>query len=125
LPKQLIDVKALMGDTSDNYPGVRGIGEKTAFKLVQQYGSVEGILENIESLTKAQRNKITQQIDMLHLSKKLAAIYCSIPIQLHMEDARLNIDDEKVKAAFQELELRGLDALFDKVLTSVSCFKRS
>jgi 5'-3' exonuclease len=116
-PKQLIDVKALMGDASDNYPGVRGIGEKTAFKLVQQFGSIEEILENIESLTKAQRHKITEQLDMLHLSKKLAAIYCRIPIQLNMEEARLNIDEEKVQAAFQQLELRGLDTLLDKVLT--------
>lgn len=92
-PHQLIDVKALMGDASDNYPGVRGIGEKQAFKLIQQYGSIEGIIENFANLTKAQQQKITEHFDSLYLSRKLAAIYCDIPIPLRLEEARW--DDER------------------------------
>ncbi|MFB1080872.1 5'-3' exonuclease H3TH domain-containing protein [Jeotgalibacillus sp. JSM ZJ347] len=80
-PRQFIDVKGLMGDTSDGYPGVKGIGEKTAFKLIKEFGSIEGILENIERLTPGQRNKIIQDQDMLHLSRKLAEIYCEVPIE--------------------------------------------
>lgn len=87
-PQQLIDVKALTGDPSDNYPGVRGIGEKQAVKLVQQYGSIEGIIENLANLTKAQQQKITTHLDLLHLSRKLAAIHCNIPIHLRLEEAK-------------------------------------
>ena len=67
-PAQIIDMKGLMGDPSDNYPGVRGIGEKTAMKLVQEYGSVDGILANLDGLSKSVRTKIENDLDMLHLS---------------------------------------------------------
>lgn len=56
-PRQVIDMKGLMGDASDNYPGVRGIGEKTALKLVQEYGTIEGILDNLDKLTPSVRKK--------------------------------------------------------------------
>ncbi|AJD91251.1 5'-3' exonuclease [Jeotgalibacillus malaysiensis] len=79
-PEQFIDVKGLMGDTSDGYPGVKGISEKTAFKLIKEYGSIDGILNNIEKLTPGQRKKITQDQEMLHLSRKLAEIYCDVPL---------------------------------------------
>ena len=62
-------MKGLMGDTSDNYPGVRGIGEKTAVKLIQEYESVEGILANLDSLTKGVRTKIEADLEMLDLSR--------------------------------------------------------
>lgn len=110
-PAQMIDLKALMGDTSDNYPGVRGIGEKTAIKLLQQYDSVEGILENLNSLTKAQRSKIEQDYDMLHLSRKLAKIHCEVPINCSLDEALIVINEEKVLAKFQELEFKGLDKM--------------
>lgn len=80
-PQQFIDVKGLMGDTSDGYPGVKGIGEKTAFKLIKEFGSIDGILQNMEKLTPGQRNKITQDQEMLHLSRKLAEIYCDVPLE--------------------------------------------
>lgn len=57
-PRQVVDLKGLMGDASDNYPGVRGIGEKTALKLVQEYDSIEGILENLDQLTPSVRKKL-------------------------------------------------------------------
>lgn len=107
-PQQMIDVKALMGDSSDNYPGVRGIGEKTALRLVQHFQNVEGIVSNLENLSKAQRMKIEQDVEMLHLSRKLAEIKCDVPVSCSLDDALLQIDRKKVLEKFVELELRGL-----------------
>jgi 5'-3' exonuclease len=104
LPHQLVDVKALMGDASDNYPGVRGIGEKTALKLVQQYGSIEGIVENMHKLTKAQQQKISEHLDLLYLSRKLAAIYCDLPIDLRLEEARWDGDKASIEQAVKLFE---------------------
>lgn len=102
-PQQLIDVKALMGDASDNYPGVRGIGEKQAFKLIQQYGSIEGIIENLANLTKAQQQKITTHLDLLHLSRKLAAIHCNIPIQLELEEAKWHDERKRFREVLEAI----------------------
>ncbi|UXR73047.1 5'-3' exonuclease [Staphylococcus sp. IVB6238] len=79
-PKQLIDVKAFMGDTADGYPGVKGIGEKTAIKLIQQYGSVENVITHVESLTPGQQKKIQTDMENLMKSKQLAEIICDVPI---------------------------------------------
>lgn len=79
-PQQLIDIKAFMGDSADGYPGVKGIGEKTALKLIQTYGSVENVLSNIEQLTPGQRKKIEADKYNLTLSKKLAEIYTDVPL---------------------------------------------
>src|SRR5690606_10761174 len=68
-PSQVIDLKGFMGDTSDNYPGVKGIGEKSALKLLQEYETVEGVLANLERLPKGVRAKIEANLDMLHLSR--------------------------------------------------------
>lgn len=111
-PRQMIDLKALMGDTSDNYPGVKGIGEKTAVKLLQQYEHVEGILSNLDQLSKANRSKIEQDLEMLHLSRKLAEIKCDVPVDCNLGEATLKIDKEKVLNIFSEFELRGLQRLF-------------
>ncbi|WP_394219292.1 5'-3' exonuclease H3TH domain-containing protein [Halobacillus trueperi] len=105
-PQQMVDLKALMGDSSDNYPGVKGIGEKTALKLLLKYGSIEGILENIEELTKGQRTKIEDNLDMLHLSRKLAAIHCEADVDCSLEEALFYINDEKMSAKFNELEFK-------------------
>lgn len=67
-PAQVIDLKGFMGDTSDNYPGVKGIGEKTATKLLTEYGTVEGVIENLHLLPKGVRAKIEADLDMLHLA---------------------------------------------------------
>lgn len=107
-PQQMIDVKALMGDPSDNYPGVKGIGEKTALKLIREFEHVEGVLSNLERLPKGQRTKIEQDLEMLYLSRKLAAIHCEVPIQYSLNEARLKIDREKVIHKFEEVEFKGL-----------------
>ncbi|MFT4414149.1 5'-3' exonuclease [Fredinandcohnia humi] len=108
-PEQMVDLKALMGDTSDNYPGVRGIGEKTALKLLQQFESIEGILENVETLSKAQKTKIKEDLEMLHLSRKLARIHCEVPISCNLDEASIKINRDKVFEKFSELEFKGLD----------------
>src|SRR5690606_11641220 len=74
-PKQMIELKAIMGDSSDNYPGVRGVGEKTALKLLKQFGSLDEILANLDQLTKAQRTKFETDLEMVQLCRKLAEIY--------------------------------------------------
>lgn len=79
-PKQLIDIKAFMGDSADGYPGVKGIGEKTAMKLIQQYDSVENVIEHISELPAGQQKKINDHIEDLHLSKQLAEIFTDVPI---------------------------------------------
>ncbi|MGG3281981.1 5'-3' exonuclease [Paenibacillus solani] len=111
-PKQVIDVKGLMGDTSDNYPGVRGIGEKTAVKLIQEYESVEGILANLDSLTKGVRTKIEADMDMLHLSRALAEIHCEVPMECELDLCRLNVDHDRALSKLEELEMKSLGYLF-------------
>lgn len=105
-PSQLVDVKALMGDSSDNYPGVKGIGEKTAIKLIKEYSSIEGILDNLDKLTKGQRTKIEADLEILHLSRKLAEINCEVPVECALEDAKLTIEKPRVLEKFQELEFK-------------------
>lgn len=111
LPRQVIDVKGLMGDTSDNYPGVRGIGEKTAMKLIQEYETIEGILENMDYLTKSVRNKIEADLEMLHLSRALAAIHCEVPVDCDLELCLLEIDHERILSKLEELEMKSLSHL--------------
>lgn len=110
-PTMLIDVKALMGDSSDNYPGVKGIGEKTAFKLVAQYKSIEGILNNLSQLTKSQKSKIENDLEMLHLSRELAEINCSAPLECLIEDIVFKLDEDKALTMLKELELKGIYTL--------------
>ncbi|KYH14499.1 5'-3' exonuclease [Staphylococcus kloosii] len=81
-PKQLIDIKAFMGDSADGYPGVKGIGEKTATKLIQQYGSVENVIAAIDELTAGQQKKINADLANLKISKTLAQIHTEVPLNI-------------------------------------------
>jgi len=119
-PRQMIDLKALMGDPSDNYPGVKGIGEKTALKLLQEFNHVEGIIANLEMLSKSNKTKIEQDLEMLHLSRLLAEIKCDVPVSCALEEAGLRIEKEKALNKLLELELRGLQRLlpFDEAFVS-------
>ena len=110
-PRQMVDLKALMGDSSDNYPGVKGIGEKTALKLLLEYEHIEGILSNLDKLPKGNRTKIESDMEMLHLSRKLAEIHCEVPVSWDLAEAELKIDKEKILEKFSELELRGLQSM--------------
>ncbi|WP_409301286.1 5'-3' exonuclease H3TH domain-containing protein [Peribacillus sp. SCS-155] len=110
-PRQMIDLKALMGDPSDNYPGVKGIGEKTALKLLIQYESIDGILENLHALSNAQRAKIEVAVEMLHLSRKLAEIKCDVPIFCSLENAVYRYDRDKVVKMAKEYEFKSLQRI--------------
>ncbi|GGF85152.1 5'-3' exonuclease [Paenibacillus aceti] len=107
-PRQIIDMKGLMGDASDNYPGVRGIGEKTALKLVQEYDSVEGILANLDGLSKSVRTKIENDLDMLHLSRQLAEIRCDVELECSIEACCFELNPALVISKFEELEMASI-----------------
>lgn len=110
-PAQIIDIKGLMGDTSDNYPGVRGIGEKTAHKLIQEHGSIEGLLANLDAVSKTIRVKIEADLDMLHLSRDLATIRCDAPVSAALEGCCWSYDRVSVLRKFEELEFKSLLSL--------------
>ncbi|QNK89032.1 5'-3' exonuclease [Sporosarcina sp. resist] len=96
-PIQFIDTKAFTGDTSDGYPGVRGIGPKTALKLIKEYGSVEGVIQSLHELTPAIRKKIEEEMDMLLLSKKLAEIHCELKMDDPIETLKIPVYDGVVR----------------------------
>ena len=88
-PHQIIDFLALIGDSSDNIPGVKGIGEKTAQPLIEAYGSVEGIYENLHAITRdTVRNKLSDGRDLAFLSKELVTIHTEVPLPTHLEDCK-------------------------------------
>ena len=108
-PKEFIHVKALMGDTSDNIPGVAGIGEKSAFSLIAQYKSLDNLYENIEELKGAQKTKIEAGKDMAYLSYKLAEIDVNVPMELDFEDMlQKEYDNDALCDLCSELELKTL-----------------
>lgn len=110
-PSQMIDLKGLMGDSADNYPGVKGIGEKTATKLLQEYGTIDELLINIEKLAKGVQTKINANLNMLHLSRELAAIKCDVPVSCSLEDAIWEYDRFEVKDKLEALQFRSLAKL--------------
>jgi len=115
-PAQIIDVKGLMGDTADNYPGVKGIGEKTAHKLIQQFGTIDELLINLDQISPTIKKKIEENLEMLHLSRKLATIHCEAPLEeLDDEACRWCIDRELVLTKFNELEFGSLSKLIDNL----------
>lgn len=107
-PRQVIELKGLTGDTSDNYPGVKGIGEKTALKLLAEYGDIDGILANLESVSASVRKKIEASLNMLHLSRDLATIRCEVPIECPIDSCAWSPDLQRLREKFEELEFKGL-----------------
>ncbi len=103
-PPLFADVKAFMGDTSDGYPGVKGIGPKTALKLIQTYGSVDGVLASIDDLKPAQRSKIQEHEEILKLSLQLARINKNVPIEGTLDDCELPIWDH---SKLEQLTMEG------------------
>ncbi len=110
-PSQVIDMKALMGDTSDNIPGVAGVGEKTALKLIQQFGSVEGVYEHIDEQKGKLKEKLEKDRENAFLSKKLATIDCHVPIAYTLETFLPKPCEQDAKALFKQL---GFQQLLDK-----------
>lgn len=108
-PQQIIDIKGLMGDTSDNIPGVPGIGEKTALKLIQEYGTVEDVIANQQKLSTRWRNKINEYCDQAILSKKLATIDCCVPLDIKPEQFDWpGPDYQALLTIFSKLEFKNL-----------------
>jgi len=108
-PRQLIDYKALTGDKSDNIPGVRGVGDKTATRLLLDYGSVEGIYEHLDEITGRARKALEGNEDVALLSKHLVTIVENVDISLSLEDCQVQQGDRQhVADLFRELEFRSL-----------------
>ena len=109
-PKQMIDYLALIGDKSDDIPGIAGIGPKTAIPLIQEFGTIEGIYKNINKIEKeGLRNKLVEGKENAFLSKELATIHCDVPLEMKFEDAKFTKPDlEKIKSIFIELEFSRL-----------------
>jgi DNA polymerase-1 len=108
-PAQLIDFKALAGDPSDNIPGVAGIGEVTATKLIQEFGSLENLYKSLDEVSEKIRSKLEAQKEQAFLSKQLVTVIKNIPIKLDLKAARLrDYDRTKVIELFQELEFKSL-----------------
>ena len=115
-PKQVIDMLGLMGDSSDNIPGCPGVGEKTAQKLVMQFGSIENLLEHTDELKGALKTKVENNKEQIIFSKFLATIKTDVPIELDMNAlVREKPDVDELRQIFEELEFRNLiDRLFKK-----------
>jgi DNA polymerase I len=106
-PDQLVDMKALTGDSSDNIPGVAGIGEKTAAKLLQDYDTLDGVFEHLDQQKGALRTRLESGRDLAYLSRELAQIRYDVPVELNLEACvSHDFDVEAVLALFQELEFR-------------------
>ncbi|MBB6669690.1 5'-3' exonuclease [Cohnella nanjingensis] len=108
LPHQVVEMKGLTGDTSDNYPGVKGIGEKTALKLLLEFESIDGILENLDSLSQNIKSKIENDLEMLHLSRTLARIHDDVPIECNLEECLWALPVDSVKPVFDQYRLGSL-----------------
>ena len=107
LPSQFVDVKALMGDSSDNIPGVAGIGEKTALKLIEEYGSLDRLYERLPEAnhTPSLRAKLENGKDSAYMSKKLSAIFCEVPLDIEFADIEYHgIDRARTYELFKRLE---------------------
>lgn len=106
-PLQVIDLLALMGDTADNFPGCPGIGEKTAIKLIGDFGSVENLLTKTDQLKGKMREKVENAIDDIKMSKFLATIRKDVPIELNLDDLKIvEPDNEELTKIFAELEMK-------------------
>ena len=106
-PDEFIDLKALMGDQSDNIPGIYGIGEKTALKILSEYRTIENLYEHADELSKNKTNqRIIEGKDMAFLSKKLATIVKDVDISMNIEDYKIkDQDDEALREVYEDLEL--------------------
>ncbi len=100
-PLQYIDFKAFTGDTADGYPGVKGIGPKTALAFIKEYGSIDGVLEALAELTPARRKRVEEGMDMLHLSRQLAEIHCNLPVAQEIEEMNLPVYDTNLQAQLE------------------------
>lgn len=119
IPTHVVDYKALIGDPSDNYPGVAGIGPKTAIKLIQEYETIENLFEHITDIEKENKTlalKLANGADQAYLAKKLATIVRDVPFVFQQQDCLLRaIDAEKFKKPFKKYEFNSLMRRVDEV----------
>lgn len=107
--EQVIDLLGLMGDSSDNIPGCPGVGEKTAVKLLNDFGSIENLLANTDQLNGALKTKIESNVDNIKFSKFLATIRTDVPLEFNEDELKVvPADDDKLRALFADLEFRSL-----------------
>lgn len=117
---QVIDLLALMGDSSDNFPGCPGVGEKTAVKLIQEFGDIENLLNHTDQIKGKLKEKVENAVEDIRMSKFLATIRTDVPIELHLEKLqRVEPDETKLTSLFNELEFRSLASKFLKKSESV------
>ena len=108
-PIKMIDLKALMGDASDNIPGVKGIGEKTAINLLTKYKSLDNLYENIDSVTGKTKEKLINDKDKAYMSYEMATIYREVPLDFSLEDLKYNgLNLEEYISLLQEFEFNSL-----------------
>jgi len=121
-PSQVIDMLGLMGDSSDNIPGCPGVGEKTAQKLIKEFGSIENLLEHTEQLKGSLKTKVESNREMITFSKYLATIKTDVPIELDMKALiREEAEEARLRQIFEELEFRTLiNRVFPKTANSSS-----
>jgi len=108
-PAQVIDLLALMGDSADNFPGCPGVGEKTAAKLINQFGSIDNMLQHTDEIKGKLREKVENAVEDIKMSKFLATIRTDVPMQLDLDELKVEEPDEtKLRAIFEELEFKTL-----------------
>ena len=118
-PDQIVDFKALVGDKSDNIPGVRGVGEKTAIKLLAEYGTLENIYDNLDDIAASIRKKLEDSRDDALMSQQLAQIVINLDIPYDLDQARTDhFNPQDVESLFRELEFRTLSNRLDKLAGS-------
>jgi DNA polymerase I len=126
-PEQVIDLLGLMGDSADNIPGIKGVGEKTAQKFIKEYGSVEGLLANTDKLKGKMKEKVEEGAEMARLSRILATIITDVPIEFDEEQLRVKEwNKPALKELFAELEFRTLsERLLGESLSQVQVVTKS
>src|SRR5699024_7498344 len=108
-PWQIVDFNGLTGDSAGNDPGVKGIDEQTAVKLLQEYDTTENIVFNLDDCSENMEQRIKTDLEMLHLSRSLAKIKCDVPVSCTLESAAWDYNLEQVESKFSDLEFKNLD----------------
>lgn len=113
-PEQIVEFKGLTGDSADNYPGIKGIGEKTALKLLKEYENMDNVLLNIEAHTKGIQSKLKSDINNFNLSKQLAEIKCDLDIKINLDSAQWKFDNNDLNDNLSKLGIRPMNLNFLK-----------
>ena len=120
-PSKVIDYLGMMGDSVDNIPGLPGVGDKTAKKFLKEYGSLEGLIENVDELKGKIKEKIIENKDLGFLSKKLATIITDVPVEYNFDDLKISEpNNDKILSIFDELEFKRLKETYKKLFNQNS-----